>query len=841
MSTLFLNQVFGQSSPLYLDENASQNERINDLLNRLTVEEKVSLLIASSPGIPRLNIDKYYHGNEALHGVVRPGKFTVFPQAIGLASMWNPGLQFKIATAISDEARGRWNELEQGKKQKEPFNDLLTFWSPVVNMARDQRWGRTGETYGEDPYLSSVLGVQFVKGLQGDDPKYLKVVATPKHFVAYNKERDRYSNNALVPMRSLREYYFPAFKACIQEGKAAAIMSSYNAVNGVPCTANTWLLTKVLRDEWGFKGYVVSDCGAPDHLIDGHHYVKTKELAAMVSIKAGLDLECGDDIYTQPLMNAYKSGMVSETDIDTAAYRILRARMELGLFDNSKENPYNKILPSVIGDAEHKALALEAAKESIVLLKNKNHTLPVNLKRIKSIAVVGINAANTEFGAYSGMPAGKPVSLLEGIQNRVGKKVKIVYAPWKPVNGLEGFQLISKDFFPDGLRAEYYTNMDLDGKPKIRRESNINFDPSNQAPDPFIPNSPFSVRWVGKIKPSISGKYSFGLLAHDGSRLIINGKTLIDSWRNKSLITDVAETTLEAGNEYNIEVDNFNHARKATAKLFWKGPDEQKNFTDLFKGAVQSAKNCDMTVAVLAVNYDFQREGQDGESIRLSKDQEEFIKEIYRANPNTIVVLESGNSIAINWINDSIPAILDAWYPGQEGGTAVAEVLFGDYNPAGRLPLTFYRSLDDLPSMDDYDITKGRTYQYYKGKPLYPFGYGLSYTTFTYSNLQVKDIGSKLQVSYTVKNVGKTDGDEVTQVYVKLPDLDIPTPIKQLKGFDRVYVLHGKTVSVQVEIEKSQLNYWDEKQDKFITPKGTYDIMVGASSEDIRLKQKLEL
>ena len=839
MFSIFINQSFGQSLPLYLNENAPRHERIMDLLSRLTIEEKVSLLVASSPDIPRLHIDKYYHGNEALHGVVRPGNFTVFPQAIGLASMWNPELQFKIATAISDEARGRWNELDHGKKQTMPFNDLLTFWSPVVNMARDPRWGRTEETYGEDPYLSSVLGVQFIKGLQGNDPKYLKVVATPKHFAAYNKERDRYSNNAIVPMRLLREYYFPAFKACIQEGKAGAIMSSYNAVNGVPCTANPWLLTKVLRDEWGFKGYVVSDCGAPYHLIDGHHYVKTKELAAMVSIKAGLDLECGDDVYKQPMINAYNLGMVSKADIDTAAYRILRARMKLGLFDNPEENPYNKISPSVVGSAQHVALALEAAKESMVLLKNKNHMLPLNIKKIKSIAVVGINAANTEFGGYSGTPVGKPVSILEGIKNRVGKKVKIVYAPWKAVFGLEGFQLISKDFFPGGLQAAYYTNMDLEGKPKIRIENNINFDPSNQAPDPFIPNSPFSVRWVGKIKPSISGKYSFGLLAHDGSRLIINGKTLIDSWRNKSLLTDVADTTLEAGKEYDIEVDYFNHAREATVKLFWNGPDEQKNFTDLFAGAIESAKSCDVTIAVLAINYDFQREGQDGESIRLSKDQEEFIKEIYRANPKTIVVLESGNALAINWINDSIPAILDAWFPGQEGGTAVADVLFGDYNPAGRLPLTFYRSLDDLLSMDDYDITKGRTYQYFKGKPLYPFGYGLSYTNFTYSNLQVKDLGSKLQVSYTVKNVGKTGGDEVTQVYVKLPDLDIPTPIKQLEGFRRVNVKHGKSVSVDLAIDKSQLHYWDDAQSKFITPKGMYTIMVGASSEDIRLTGKV--
>ena len=344
---------FGQGLPLFRNENAPQHERIKDLLSKLTLEEKISLLIASSPGIPRLDIDKYYHGNEALHGIVRPGNFTVFPQAIALASMWNPELHYKIASVISDEARARWNELELGKKQSLRFNDLLTFWSPTINMARDPRWGRTPETYGEDPFLSGVLGVQFVKGLQGNDPKYLKVVSTPKHFAANNEEHNRFMCNAKIPMRSLREYYLPAYEACIKEGKAASIMAAYNAINDIPCGANPWLLTKVLREEWGFNGYVVSDCGGPGNLVSAHQYVKTPELAAMVSIKAGLDLECGDNIYKEPLLNAFKKGMVTMADIDTAAYRVLRARMKLGLFDNPDKNPYNKLLPSIVGSAEH--------------------------------------------------------------------------------------------------------------------------------------------------------------------------------------------------------------------------------------------------------------------------------------------------------------------------------------------------------------------------------------------------------------------------------------------------------------------------------------------------------
>lgn len=842
LSFLFLGlfSINAQEIDLYLNEKVPVHDRVINLLSQLTIEEKISLLRATAPDIPRLNIPKYYHGNEGLHGVLRPGRFTVFPQAIGLASMWNTDLHFRVATAISDEARARWNELEQGKLQSQQFSDLLSFWSPTINMARDPRWGRTPETYGEDPFLSGVLGTQFVKGLQGNDPNYLKVVSTPKHFAANNEEHNRFEANPQISERNLREYYLPAFEACVKEGKAASIMTAYNAINDVPCTLNAWLMQQVLRNEWGFKGYVVSDCGGPSLLVHAHHYVKTKEAAATLSIKAGLDLECGDDVYIEPLLNAYKQRMVTEADIDSAAYRVLRVRMLLGLLDKPDKNPYTKISPSVIGSKKHKELALEAAHQSIVLLKNEKNTLPINTKKIKSIAVVGINAATPEFGDYSGYPVNAPVSVLQGIKDKVGDKVKIVYAPW--VSAEEGFELITKSYFPEGLKAEYFDNMNLEGQPVVRTDDWINFEPANQAPDPFLPKSPLSIRWTGKLKPTVSGTYTFGFTSDDGCRLFIDGEKLIDSWYGRGVTVDSVRINLEAGKTYQLQAEYFDNRDVAVAKLAWRIPViDMKSRLDLFGEAGKAVKECDMAIAVIGTNKSIEREGQDRHDIDLPKDQQEFIQEIYKVNPNTVVVLVSGSSLAINWINENIPAIVNAWYPGEQGGTAVADVLFGDYNPAGRLPLTYYNNLSELPSLGDYDITKGRTYQYFEGKPLYPFGYGLSYTTFNYTDINIHENGEAVSISFNVKNTGQRDGDEVSQVYVKLPETGQIMPLKQLKGFQRTTLKKNESKKIEIKILKEQLRYWDEQTKSFITPKGNYHFMIGASSEDIRLEGSINL
>lgn len=836
--SLLAMPVMGQTE-LYRNMNAPQHERIMDLLSKLTVEEKISLLVNDAPAIPRMGIEKYNHGNEALHGVVRPGEFTVFPQAIGLAAMWNPELLHKISSAISDEARGRWKELEYGKKQIAGASDLLTFWSPTVNMARDPRWGRTPETYGEDPYLTGVLGCAFVTGLQGDHPRYLKTVSTPKHFAANNEEHNRSSCNAKITERDLREYYLPSFERCIVDGKAQSIMMAYNAVNDVPCTVNTYLIKEVLRGDWGFQGYIVSDCSAPEWMITKHHYIKTPEAAATLSVKAGLDLECGNTVYGRGLLSAYKQHMVSDADIDSAAYRILRGRMLLGLFDDPSQNPYNQIEPAVIGCKEHQELALEAARQSMVLLKNEKNFLPLNLKKIKKIGVVGVSAGHNEYGDYSGTPKNEPATILDGIKAYADKAgVKVAYAPWVAAN--EDFDPVTKSYFPNGLKVEYYRNTNLSGEPSTRMEEELLYDPAHK-PDRFQPDAPMSIRWTGVLKPIVSGSYTLGMNTDDGCRLFLDGKKIIDSWTEHPLQMSHATVRLEAGKEYLLQAEYFDNGGNCFAGLYWKMPiADSQNVLARYGDAEKVAKESDVVVAVLGINKSIEREGQDRFTLELPTEQQEFIRELYKVNPKTVVVLVAGSSLAINWMDENVPAILNAWYPGEQGGNAVAEVLFGDYNPAGRLPLTYYNSLDELPAFNDYSV-KGRTYQYFEGEPLYEFGYGLSYTKFRYQDRGVSVDDDAVKVKFDVTNIGKYDGDEVAQVYVKYPETGTYMPLKQLRGFSKVHVKKGKTATVEIAVPKKDLRYWDEKKGAFVTPEGEYTFMVGASSKDIRYRKTVNL
>ncbi|MCH5238865.1 MAG: glycoside hydrolase family 3 C-terminal domain-containing protein [Muribaculaceae bacterium] len=825
--------------PLYKDSSAPMHDRIMDLLSRMTVEEKISLMTNNAPAIPRLDIDKYNHGNEALHGIVRPGKFTVFPQAIALAATWNPDLIHQVATSISDEARGKWAELELGKKQNQGSSDLLSFWSPTVNMARDPRWGRTPETYGEDPFLTGSIGVAFVKGIQGDHEKYLKATACPKHFAANNEEHNRSRCNAIISERDLREYYLPAFEKCIVDGKAQSIMTAYNAINGVPCVVNNYLTQKVLRDDWGFQGYIVSDCSAPLWMVTDHKYVRDLETAAVLMMKAGLDIECAHDVYCEPLLNAYKNYRVTDAEIDSVAYHILRGRMLLGLFDDPKDNPYNFISPDKVGCPEHQQLALETARQSIVLLKNDKNTLPIKTNKIKSIAVVGPNADTYEFGDYSGSPVNAPVNVLDGIRAHAGSNVKIVHAPW--ISSAVGNEPIHKSFLPKGVKAEYFNNPDLEGTPNVRIEEEIYYDPANRPPDPFLPVGPMSARWSGELAPTVSGNYTLNMRSDDGCRVYVDGKLIIDAWTSHPVEDNKAVVELEGGKVYDLVVEYFDGGGDCFGRMYWTAPDiDSRDRIELFGEAGKAASECDMVVAVLGIDKSIEREGQDRYTIELPADQQEFIREIYKINPNTVVVLVAGSSLAINWIDQNIPAIVDAWYPGEQGGNAIAEVLFGEYNPGGRLPLTFYNSLEELPAFDDYSV-KGRTYQYFTGTPLYDFGYGLSYTNFKYKDLKVEDKGDDLEVTFTVQNTGKYDGDEVSQVYVAYPETGTYMPIKQLRGFERVNIPKGKKEVVSIVIPKKDLRYWNEEYHQFVTPKGKYRIMVGSSSKDIHLNQEISI
>ena len=823
------------------NRNLSEQQRLQDLLNRLTVEEKVSLLRHNQPAISRLGLPKYYFGNEALHGVCRPGRFTVFPQAIGLAGMWNIPLMHRVATAISDEARGRWTELGWGAWQYDSASDLLSFFSPTVNMARDPRWGRTPETYGEDPYLTSQTAVAFVTGLQGDDPDYVKVVSTVKHFVANNIEENRSGISSQVSERDLREYYFVPYENAVKKANVQSVMSAYNALNGVPCSANQWLLTDVLRGDWGFDGYVVSDCSALSYDYEHHHFVGSYEESAQYSMRAGLDLECGDGVYAGPLLNAYNRGWVTAAQLDSAVYRVMRARLRLGLLDRVNNSPYNNIQPSVVGCAEHQELAAEAARQSIVLMQNDG-TLPLDMSQISSIAVVGPNAARHEYGEYSGVPLNEPVSVLEGLINATqGTGIELNHAPW--VGNNSSYALVNSDHFDGGIKMEYYSNANLQGEPFATTQTDfVYFDPANQPPNPMVPSAPMSIRWSGDFVAPATGRYLFSITSDDGCRLKVDDRTLVDDWTVHSQQTAYASIGLHEGQSYHIVFEYFDNGGDAVATLRWRMPSTvTTDPLDAYGNAGKMIRQSDLTIAVMGINQNYEREGHDRSVIELPEEQEEFLKLAYEANPNLIVVMVAGSPLTSRWVKENVPAMLYAWYPGEQGGTAVADVLMGDYNPAGRLPLTFYNSTAELPAFDDYDITNGRTYQYYRNEPLYVFGHGLSYTSFRYSGLRVSVNEGVMNVQFDVRNVGRADGDEVPQVYVRFPQLARPLPIKQLHAFDRVTVPRATTVHMNFDIPLSELRLWDDDLKEFYTPEGQYAVMVGASSADIRLQQMVQV
>lgn len=826
----------------FRDASLPIEKRVEDLLSRMTIEEKILQMCNDSAGIERLGIPPYFWWNECVHGVMGRD-VTVFPHAIALAAMWNPDLLHKIAIAISDEARAVYRP---DGTNGGIGSGGLTYWSPMINMARDPRWGRTQESYGEDPYLAARLGVVFVKGLQGDDPKYLKLVATPKHFAANNEEYRRHRGSSEVPEQVLQEYYLPHFKACIVEGKAYSIMGAYNAVNGIPSCANTRLLTDILRGEWGFDGVVVSDCGAITDIHANHHYVATPEEAAAAAIKAGCDLNCGTapkEYLNDYVLKALDKGLVTQDEIDLALSRILRARFKIGMFDSFDSVPYNRIPKSVVDSPKHRQLARQASFESIVLLKNENDFLPLDKTKIKSIAVIGPYADVLCLGNYSGKPS-KGVTILEGIKNKVGEGVEVKYAIGCPAGKMQTIEpkYLRTDDGQIGLKGEYFDNKDFQGEPKlVRIDEKVEFNWGSKAPAENFPKDYYTVRWTGKLISPSTGRFKISGASDDGIKVYINDKKIIDNWIERAFIADIVDLELVKGQEYSIKVEYFEKEKDAAITLGWTaGLDTDEEIAK----AAKLAEEVDITIAVLGLDDTLEGEEHDRMNLDLPKNQNQLIEAIYKVNPRTAVVLVNGSSLTINWIKDYVPAILDAWYNGEEGGNAAADVLFGDYNPSGRLPITFYASMSQLPPFDDYDIRKGRTYMYLKEEPLYAFGYGLSYTSFSYSNLKIKPAKVKengsVKIFADVKNTGKVFGQEVVQLYIHDVQASAPRPLKQLCGFSKIALKPGEKKTVEFILPSEKLAFYDVENKKWTVEPGKFEIMVGSSSDNILLKDTIE-
>lgn len=702
--------------PVYLDESKSFEERARDLVSRMTLEEKVTQMLYTAPAIPRLGIEAYNWWNEALHGVARAGTATVFPQAIGMAATFDEDLMKSIATVISDEGRAKYHEYS--RKGDRGIYKGLTFWSPNVNIFRDPRWGRGHETYGEDPYLTSRLGVSFVKGLQGDHPKYLKTAACAKHFAVHSgPEDERHSFNAVASKKDMRETYLPAFEACVKEANVEAVMGAYNRTNGEPCCGSKTLLTDILREEWGFKGHVTSDCWAIQDFHLHHHVTHTAPESAALAVNNGCDLNCGHMFGN--LLIAIQEGLITEEAITKAVTRLMMTRLKLGMFDKDEHVPYTQIPYDVNDCAEHRALAAEVARRSMVLLKNDG-LLPLSADKLKTIAVIGPNADSRKalMGNYYGT-ASKYITVLEGIRNSVGEDTRVLYS--------EGC----------GLNSDYKENL---------------------------------------------------------------------------------------------------------AQMLKEVPDR-------ISEAVSCAEKADVTI--LCVGLDETLEGEEGDQgnayvsgdkpdLSLPESQRKLMEAIFKTGKPVVLVVMAGSALDLRAGEAHANCILQAWYPGEEGGNAVADILFGRHNPSGRLPVTFYNSVEELPDFKDYSM-KGRTYKYMQQEALYPFGYGLSYTDFQYSDITLKDkeitAGKALECSVTIKNTGKYDGYETAQLYLKVLKDAEDLPRWQLNGIKSVFLKAGEEKTVSFTLEPKQMAYVDAEGRSVLEP-GAFRVFIGGSQPDAR-SQKL--
>jgi beta-glucosidase len=827
--------------PPYLDPAQPLTVRVDDLISRMTLEEKASQLVNQARAIPRLQVPAYDWWSEALHGVANAGTATVFPEPIGLAATFDAPLIHDVAVVIGTEARAKHKQAVRAGRRD--IMEGLDFWSPNINIFRDPRWGRGQETYGEDPFLTGRMGVAFVTGLQGDDPRYFRVISTPKHFAVHSgPEPSRHTIDVQVSKHDMEDTYLPAFRATVTEGKAGSVMCAYNRVNGQPACANNFLLKDQLRGAWKFNGYVVSDCDAIVDVFEGHHFTKSQAEAAAVSLKTGMDNECAD-FFTQAkdksdyvkYLDAVKQGLLTEKDIDVSLRRLFTARFRLGMFDPPEKVPYAQTPDSEIDSAAHRELALKTARESVVLLKNDG-VLPFGSK-ITKIAVVGplAQSVGVLHGNYSGT-ASRAVTALEGIQEQFGV-AQVSFLPG--MNFLRELAVIpaavlSTDDGQAGLKGEYFAGADFSGAPQtVRVDKYVDlqlFHPDSAALALPAGLQEFSARWTGFLTPAASGTYQVGL---EGSRnrLWFDGKLIVDDPELHDPKPSIATMQLEKGHRYAVKIEYLRGG--FGTKFSWLPV-----IADPIGEATLLAKAADVVVAVVGITSKLEGEemkvdvpgfkGGDRTSLDLPKEEEDLLEALQATGKPVVVVLMNGSALSVNWAAQHANAILDAWYAGEEGGAAIAQTLSGANNPAGRLPVTFYKGVEQLPPFEDYSM-KNRTYRYFDGQPLYPFGYGLSYSKFTYTNLKLSaselNAGDPLSVEVDITNTSDRTGDEVAELYLHFPK-SAGAPIRALRGFTRVHLGAGETQHVAFPLQARDLSQVNEEGGRIIAG-GPYRIRVG--------------
>jgi len=813
----------------------------------MTLPEKISQMVYDAPAIERLGIPAYNWWNEALHGHARAGGATVFPQAIGLAATWDPDLLHTIATVISDEVRAKHHLALE--RDLHGIYAGLTIWSPNVNIFRDPRWGRGQETYGEDPYLTARMAVAFVNGLQGDDPNYLKLVTTAKHYAVHSgPESSRHHFDAHVSEQDLYETYLPAFEACVREAGVASVMGAYNRLYGAPCCASELLLQEILRQRWGFDGYVVSDCGAILDIYAHHNVVDTAAEAAALAVTNGCELNCGA---TYPaLLDAVEQGLIAEETIDKALDRLFSARFRLGMFDPPEQVPYAQIPYEVVDSPAHRALALQAAQKSIVLLKNEAQTLPLS-KDISSVAVIGPVADDrlVLLGNYCGTPF-RATTLLDGIRSKVSSKTRIYYAPGSPLaDGIPMLEPVPPTCLRPsgahagqmGLTGTYYGNAQFKGDPALcRLDAAVDFVWVDDNPLTGQWGDSFSVRWTGYLVPPHSGTYTLGVTGLNQYKLWLEGESLLQYNDTHHSILKTCHVDLQAGRLYPIRLDYTNRGLDPQVHLLWERPD-----SDLLPAALEAARQADVIVLALGLSPAVEGEempvhvkgfaGGDRTDIVLPAAQVRLMQAVHALGKPTVLALTGGSAIAIPWAAEHLPAILQVWYPGQAGGQALADILFGDVNPSGKLPVTVYRSIEDLPDFEDYAMA-GRTYRYFQGEPLYSFGHGLSYTTFRYGDLRITPdeihAGESVTVTIEVTNAGDRAGEEVVQLYLHQDGGTSQVPVTELKGFQRITLQVGQSETISFVLNDKHLARYDGSPELAVCP-GTVQVMCGGSSKHL--------